>query len=427
MASGAAPAPRGLIATMALAAGTPLVLLLALFVAGVLPLAPALLGGAMVLTWAAGLAYLWRRDLETLAADLARLRRARDAEAAALSRRAGREAEILALLPDPLILLDAEGAALRANPAAGRLFGDDLPALLRHPALRGAIGRVVASGAAESVALAIAVPLPRALEATVLPLPGAGPERAVAVIADRTQAEAVERMRADFVANVSHELRNPLASLIGFIDTLRGAAADDPAAQARFLAIMAEQGARMSRLIDDLLALSRIEANEHQPPAERIDLAALLARARAGFEPRLSAGGPRLALDLAAPLPQVAADADQIMQVLQNLLENALKYGAEGGEIRLSAEPVAAGGAPWPGRAGVVFAVADRGPGIAPEHLPRLTERFYRVDKGRSRAMGGTGLGLAIVKHIISRHRGLLRIESAEGQGTVVRVFLPAA
>ncbi|MGC8470534.1 MAG: sensor histidine kinase, partial [Acetobacteraceae bacterium] len=183
----------------------------------------------------------------------------------------------------------------------------------------------------------------------------------------------------------------------------------------------------MSRLIDDLLALSRIEANEHQPPAQRIDLAALLARARASFEPRLPAAGPRLALHLAGPLPQVAADADQIMQVLQNLLENALKYGAEGGEIRLSAEPVVAGGAQWPGRAGVVFAVADRGPGIAPEHLPRLTERFYRVDKGRSRAMGGTGLGLAIVKHIISRHRGLLRIESEEGQGTVVRVFLPAA
>jgi two-component system phosphate regulon sensor histidine kinase PhoR len=241
------------------------------------------------------------------------------------------------------------------------------------------------------------------------------------VLSDRSREHAVERMRADFVANVSHELRTPLASLIGFIDTLRGPAANDPPAQQRFLGIMGEQAARMNRLIDDLLSLSRIELIEHQAPSDTVELCELVTRLVAGFEPRLRERSVKLDLRVPDELPAVIGDADQLTQVLQNLLDNAVKYGREGGTVRLDVAT-----AP-PGRPGVVVTVADQGAGIPREHLPRLTERFYRVDTGRSRAAGGTGLGLAIVKHIVNRHRGQLAIESEEGTGTTVTVWLPQA
>ena len=219
-------------------------------------------------------------------------------------------------------------------------------------------------------------------------------------------------------------MRTPLASLIGFTETLRGPAADDPPAQQRFLAIMAEQGGRMNRLIDDLLSLSRIELTEHQVPSERVDLAELVPRLTAGLEPRLAQRRVELVTRIAEELPPVSGDADQMAQVLQNLLDNAVKYGREGGTVSLSVRR--AEGAPrWPSRPGVEISVADQGAGIPAEHLPRLTERFYRVDKGRSRAVGGTGLGLAIVKHIVNRHRGQLSIESQVGVGTTVSVWLP--
>jgi two-component system phosphate regulon sensor histidine kinase PhoR len=235
----------------------------------------------------------------------------------------------------------------------------------------------------------------------------------------------VERMRADFVANASHELRTPLASLIGFIETLRGPAADDPPAQQRFLGIMAEQAERMNRLIDDLLSLSRIELTEHQPPNERVDVADVTRRIAAAFEPRVLAREVQLDLDLAEDLPPVLADEDQLEQVLQNLIDNAVKYGGAGGRVRVVAALAQPGR--WPSRPGVVVSVSDTGPGIAKEHVPRLTERFYRVDKGRSRTAGGTGLGLAIVKHIVNRHRGQLAIDSEEGRGSMFSVWLPVA
>jgi two-component system phosphate regulon sensor histidine kinase PhoR len=240
-------------------------------------------------------------------------------------------------------------------------------------------------------------------------------------------------MRADFVANASHELRTPLASLIGFIDTLRGPAAEDKPAQQRFLGIMAEQAARMNRLIDDLLSLSRIELTEHQPPSERVDLADLLPRLAAGFEPRLAERSITLDLQIADHLPDVIGDADQLEQVAQNLFDNAVKYGRDGGRVSVSAQAASAparstAAAPrWPTRPGIVLSVTDEGQGIPREHLARLTERFYRVDKGRSRNVGGTGLGLAIVKHIVNRHRGQLLIESEVGKGTTVTVWLPQA
>jgi two-component system phosphate regulon sensor histidine kinase PhoR len=300
--------------------------------------------------------------------------------------------------------------------------------VLRHPGLRTAIDRAFAGATPQTAELTLPVPMSRELHATVVPMdpPLADGGRAIVVLSDRTRERKVERMRADFVANASHELRTPLASLIGFIDTLRGPAADDLPAQQRFLEIMAEQAARMNRLIDDLLSLSRVELTEHQLPSEQLALAALLPRLVAGFEPRLAERSQTLDMQIADALPPVAGDADQLAQVLQNLLDNAVKYGREGGVVRLIAEPAPPGGR-WPARPGVVISVADQGSGIAREHIPRLTERFYRVDKGRSRAVGGTGLGLAIVKHIVNRHRGQLLIESEIGVGTTINVWLPQA
>ncbi len=349
-------------------------------------------------------------------------------QSAELERLRRADAAILERLPDPLIVLDAEQRVRRTNAASRAAFGTDAAAVLRHPGLRGAIDRAFATGEAQSVELSRPVPVPREVLATVVPLdpPLADGGCAIVVLSDRTRERAVERTRSDFVANASHELRTPLASLIGFIDTLRGPAADDPPAQQRFLGIMAEQAGRMNRLIDDLLSLSRIELVEHQPPAEQVDLGRLLSRLVAGFEPRLVAEAMTLETRLAPGMPLVTGDADQLAQVVQNLLDNAVKYGGDGKLVRLELASAPDGGR-WPPRPGLVLSVTDRGPGIPREHLPRLTERFYRVDKGRSRAVGGTGLGLAIVRHIVNRHRGQLLIESEEGAGTTVSVWLPLA
>ncbi len=334
---------------------------------------------------------------------------------------------VLQHVPDPLIVLDAARAVRRTNAAARIAFGADIGAALRHPELRGAIDRALGTGSGQEADLSLPVPVVREVHATLVPLdpPLADGGSLLVVLSDRSRERAIERMRADFVANVSHELRTPLASLLGFIETLRGPAADDPPAQQRFLAIMAEQAGRMNRLIDDLLSLARIELTEHQPPAGQVDLRALAAQTAASFEPRLAGGAARLDLDLADDLAPVPGDADQLAQVLHNLLDNALKYGRPDGTVRLVLG-VAPRGDRWPARNGVLLAVADEGGGIPRAHVPRLTERFYRVDAGRSRAGGGTGLGLAIVKHIVNRHRGQLAIDSTEGVGTTVSIWLPA-
>ncbi|HTW71790.1 MAG TPA: ATP-binding protein [Acetobacteraceae bacterium] len=365
-------------------------------------------------------------SLGQLAREVERLSRRVASRAALVDQLQRADAAIVGRLPDPLIVLAADRSVRRANPAASKAFGDDMGAVLRHPLLREAIDRAFASGGVQGAELLLPVPVQRELQATVVPMdpPLADGGRAVVVLSDRTRERAVERMRADFVANASHELRTPLASLIGFVETLRGSAADDPEAQQRFLAIMAEQGARMNRLIDDLLSLSRIELTEHQPPSDDVDLTVMLPRQVAGYQPRLAESRARIEVAIADCLPPVLADADQLAQVLQNLLDNAVKYGRPDGTVKLLAQPAQAGGK-WPSRPGVVLAVADQGAGIPREHIPRLTERFYRVDKGRSRAVGGTGLGLAIVKHIVNRHRGQLLIESEEGVGTTVSVWLP--
>jgi len=444
---------RATLPMAALIGAAPLAALAALLLAGALAPGPGLLALAGVALAQCGLALVWARDLGRLEAALRRIPETREpipvpalpglaallrqaervkralldrADRAEAARRA--EAAILEALPDPLLVLGANHRLRRANAAARREFGIEAAPVLRHPSLHAALDRAEAGGAAQTTELMLPVQVPREWQATVIALDPAagGGDRFVVWLADRTRERAVERMRADFVANASHELRTPLASLTGFIETLRGPAAEDPAATQHFLGIMAEQAARMERLIADLLSLSRIELNEHQRPAEPVRLTELASRIAMEFEPRITAQGATLHLDLAPDLPEVPGDADQLAQVLQNLLDNALRHGRHGGTIRLSAQP-AAPGRGWPQRSGLVLSVADDGPGIPREHIPRLTERFYRVDHGRSRAAGGTGLGLAIVKHIVNRHRGQLRIESREGEGARFSVWLPLA
>jgi two-component system phosphate regulon sensor histidine kinase PhoR len=247
--------------------------------------------------------------------------------------------------------------------------------------------------------------------------------RVVLVLRDETRAKRAEQSRADFVANATHELRSPLAALIGFIETLRGPASGDATARDRFLGIMQAEAQRMARLIEDLMSLSRVEINEHVAPRDRVDVREVLAAVAETLAVRAEQRRMKIALDVPNDLPAVMGDMDQLTQVFHNLVDNAVKYGRAGTHIRIVARVVD----PMPGAhsTGVSVAVADEGDGIEPSHLPRLTERFYRADKGRSRQLGGTGLGLAIVKHILNRHRGRLTIESTVGEGSTFTVLLP--
>jgi len=240
---------------------------------------------------------------------------------------------------------------------------------------------------------------------------------------DRTQAVDAEQMRSDFIANVSHELRTPLTAMIGFIETLRGAARDDPDARARFLGIMDQEAGRMTRLVDELMSLSRLEATGRMRPTEIVSLNAVLKAAQDSLMPIAQAANMSLKLCCPNEIVDVSGDAAQIQQVVTNLIENALKYGRSGGTVHVTLDSIA--DQPLLRAEGATISVRDDGDGIPAHHIPRLTERFYRVDSHRSREVGGTGLGLAIVKHIINRHRGRLKIESEIGQGTMVSVILP--
>jgi two-component system phosphate regulon sensor histidine kinase PhoR len=246
-----------------------------------------------------------------------------------------------------------------------------------------------------------------------------GPGQKIVQLADRSGTQAAEKMRVDFVANASHELLTPLAAIKGFIETLDDpAAGDDAATRSRFLAIMAQETDRMQALIRDLMSLSRIEAEKYEPPQMAVDFAHIVVetvdQARVSQKDR----GADITLDITTDLPPVMGDAGQLRQLVSNILNNALKYGRSGTPVTVSLLSSRSG-------AMINFAVADEGDGIAPEHLPRLTERFYRVDSGRSRLVGGTGLGLSLVKHIVDRHRGHLEIRSKVGKGTTVSVLLP--
>lgn len=407
-----------------------------------------------------------------LTAAIARLHRATTRRTERIQAQLEANDSILDALHDPLVLMDAERQVTRANLAARDLFGDkvlgrDLASTLRNPNILEAVDSVLRGGASRIIEFTLPVPVERTFEAQVKPFqrslpspdplpdplanpsvgnPLAGnPLAPVAVVArmailtlhDVTAARRSEQMRADFIANASHELRTPLSSLLGFIETLRGPARDDAEAQERFLSIMHDQASRMTRLVNDLLSLSRIELDEHMPPNGRVDVLEELENVIAALE--LKAAQRRIQLRLEAPggLPPVIGDEDQLTQVFQNLVSNAIKYTREGTDVTVavalvdgaavgfSGMPSAARRSGRGSTAMVSVSVRDQGEGIARTHLPRLTERFYRVDAARSRAMGGTGLGLAIVKHILNRHRGRLTIESEVGVGSAFTVYLP--
>ena len=327
-------------------------------------------------------------------------------------------------LPDPCLLLDARSVVVHRNPPAatqfpGVVLGNPLALSLRAPALLGAIDAARASGEARIVDLHQTVPTETWHTVTVAPLvPAHGGGVLVVTLRSRTDEKRLEALRTDFIANASHELRTPLTSVLGFIDTLDGPAAKDPAAQKRFLEIMRGQAVRMSRLIDDLLSLSRIEMRQHVRPTGSVDLSGLLREVREG----LSAQAADASLTVAVSLPDepvlVTGDREELYEVFENLLDNAIKYGADGGSGEVSLRAANRSGYDW------LVEVVDHGAGVAPEHVPRLTERFYRVDAESSRRKKGTGLGLAIVKHILTRHRGLMTIRSTPGKGTRVEVYL---
>jgi two-component system phosphate regulon sensor histidine kinase PhoR len=339
-------------------------------------------------------------------------------------------------LPSPILLLDAQRRIVGENSAARKLFGRqqrdrDLAALLRHPDLLEAADKVLAGEAGGEVELTLTSPVTGEYRAMIEPLlrPGSSAATAVLSLHDITALKRVEQMRADFIANASHELRTPLAAVLGFIETLRGPAKGDEDAHERFLAIMYEQATRMSRLVADLLNLSRIELHEHSRPEGMADVGAILRRVATGLELTASEKLMKIELDLDQTLPSVIGQEDELTQIFQNLMDNALKYGREGTPIIVTGRIVSDLPAAMPdkSRPAVMVTVKDHGEGIAREHLPRLTERFFRVDTARSRRLGGTGLGLAIVKHVVNRHRGYLHVDSELGEGTEFTVYLPVA
>lgn len=340
-----------------------------------------------------------------------------------LSREAALRPRIMDALPDPVLLIDAERRITRANRAAREfagieLTGHDLASGLRFPDLTEAVDKVLAGEDGQSIEISSRVPVERSFAVRVEPLGQDIPDAAIIAFHDLTALEKTDRIRADFVANVGHELKTPLASLIGYIETLRDSARDDVEARDKFLAIMQDQAGRMTRLINDLLSLSRIEMAEHARPTDRVELAPILEAVAAGLAPQAERRKVELRVDAPKSLPPVNGDRDQLSGLFENLIDNAIKYGREGGIVSVGAS--ADGGT-------VEIRVEDDGPGIAAAHIPRLTERFYRVDADRSRESGGTGLGLAIVKHVINRHRGRLKIESRPGHGAKFTVVLPVS
>jgi len=364
---------------------------------------------------------------------LARARRRVAVTQRALENRAAGAESVLDGVPEPLLVLDRRPAAVHANLAAetllgGGLVGRSLAEVLRNPDVLAGVDATLADGRARAVDFDLTAPVQRSMRARIAPLArwSETGEAIIVVLEDLTTVRRAEQMRVDFVANVSHELRTPLATLVGFIDTLQGPARDDQTARDRFLQIMQEQAAQMTRLVEDLLSLSRIELDEHNPPTGVVALEEVLGNIAESLE--LVAAERDMAIEVECPpgLPLVAGDRGQLTQVFRNLFENAVKYGRAGTPVRVVARPVDTEAGESRRRA-VAVAVSDRGEGIAKVHLPRLTERFYRVDNARSRKLGGTGLGLAIVKHIVNRHRGSLAIESEVGQGSTFTVVLPAA
>jgi two-component system phosphate regulon sensor histidine kinase PhoR len=339
---------------------------------------------------------------------------------------------VIAGIPDAVVALDREGRVLAMNRAVESLapalrHGDHASSRLRTPELLEAIRAAFASGEVQRIEFSERVPMDRWYDATVAPIgldespPAGGQPFVLVTFHDLTPLRRVEEMRADFVANASHELRTPLAALSGFVDTLLGSARDDVAAQRRFLPIMQAQATRMARLIDDLLSLSRIELNAHRRPDTRLDIVPLVCQVIDGLQ--TLARDREVSVTLEGPdSPRIVlGDRDELLRVFENLIENGLKYGASGKRVEVTITEAGLAD----GSREIRVSVRDYGPGIAPEHLPRLTERFYRVDVTESRAQGGTGLGLALVKHILNRHGGRLSIASVRGAGATFTAHIP--
>jgi two-component system phosphate regulon sensor histidine kinase PhoR len=338
--------------------------------------------------------------------------------------------QVIGGLPGPAIVLDRDGRVIAFNEGASALApalhrGEPALISLRVPELVNAIRRAGRRREAQRVEFFERVPLDRWLEAFVQPVRLAGEGGPVDILLmtfnDLTPLRRVEEMRADFIANASHELRTPLAALLGFIETLQGPARDDAPARVKFLNIMQAQATRMARLIDDLLSLSRIELNEHLQPSETVELAPIVRQVVDGLQMLARDRGVEIKVMLPDESLIALGERDELIRALENLVENALKYGAAGKRVDVSLARAQT-------RAGMPearLAVRDYGPGIAPEHLPRLTERFYRVDVSDSRAQGGTGLGLALVKHVLNRHGGRLSIESTPGAGATFTMHMP--
>ena len=326
--------------------------------------------------------------------------------------------DLVHAMPDPALVVDAQGMVTLANEQAVEVLESDpvgrhLSATLRVPAVLDAVAEAAMGEGGANVDYDMRVPVPRSFRAHVSCL-GHG-KGVLITLRDLTREQQIERMRADFVANASHELRTPLAALSGFLETIQGAAKNDPKAQEKFLGLMKSQAERMRRLIDDLLSLSRIEMNEHVRPSGEVDLTQVSAHVRDVLGAMARDFDCELRLESDGPFT-IAGSRDELVQVIQNLAENALKYGSSGKLVEI----IVRKNGEW-----AEVSVRDHGPGIAEQHIPRLTERFYRVNVQDSRSRGGTGLGLAIVKHIVNRHRGRLVITSELGKGSTFMMRLP--
>jgi two-component system, OmpR family, phosphate regulon sensor histidine kinase PhoR len=331
--------------------------------------------------------------------------------------------DLAAAVPDPLFIFDRQGVAVHTNSVAAVTFGSSaqgmvLPMKFRAPEMQELIRNVLATGMPSAIDYAERVPVERLFRVVATPV-GSGTDLFVLIFKDQSEARRIDRMRADFIANASHELRTPLASIAGFIETLRGPAKNDPAAREHFLQIMQNQTGRMARLIDDLLSLSRLEMKPYLGPGSKVDVRETVGGVIDSLNPLARESGVVIVKEFPAGPVEVPGSRDELFQVFENLLENACKYGQSGGKVVVSIEESSTGPEPE-----VTVSFRDFGPGIAEEHIPRITERFYRVDVETSRAQKGTGLGLAIVKHILTRHSARLSIKSKVGEGALFTVHL---
>jgi two-component system, OmpR family, phosphate regulon sensor histidine kinase PhoR len=345
-------------------------------------------------------------------------------------------AALLDHLPNPLILVSASRLVLYANPATRALsdnvvLGSDLALTLRHPEILGTVDDALKTGQPQSNEISLPSAATRVFDLTVIPISaesiGEQSGGVLLSLNDKTAEVRAERMRADFVANASHELRSPLSAILGFIETLQGPAKDDTVARERFLAIMGREAGRMNRLIDDLLSLSRVELDEHVRPRTNVNLNQILLSITDLLSKKAHTKNITIEFQHSGDVPGIAGDADQLFQVFRNLIENALNYSLDGSTITIRIDTDGVFGDS--GEPGLAVHVIDQGEGIPRHHLPRLTERFYRVDPARGKSGDdepvSTGLGLAIVKHVVSRHQGRLNIKSKMGTGSTFTVILP--